>query len=49
MRDASGQAIVKGTFEPTFLYESLWCLAAAVVLVVLDRHVRFRRGQLIAL
>jgi len=49
VRDASGQAIVKGTFEPTFLYESMWCLAAAVVLVLLDRHVRFRRGQLIAL
>lgn len=36
-----------GTFHPTFLYESLWNLAAAAVLVwVLDRRLRFRGDQL---
>lgn len=33
------------TFHPTFLYEMLWCLAAAVVLVVLDRRFRLGFGQ----
>lgn len=33
-------------FHPTFLYESLWDLAMAGVLVVLDRRVRVRAGQL---
>ncbi len=38
-----------GTFHPTFLYESLWNLAAAAVLVwVLDRRLRFRGDQLFA-
>ena len=38
-----------GTFQPTFLYESLWCLAVAVAVLVLDRRVRFARGQVLAL
>lgn len=37
------------TFHPTFLYECLWCLSAFVVLIVLDRRLRFRHGQLVAL
>lgn len=37
------------TFQPTFLYESLWCLAIFGALVLLEHRFRFRRGQTIAL
>ncbi len=37
------------TFHPTFLYELLWNLAAAALLVVLDRRVRFTGGRAFAL
>ena len=34
------------TFQPTFLYESLWDLALAALLILAARHVRIRRGYL---
>lgn len=34
------------TFHPTFLYESLGCLAIAGLLVLVERRFRTRRGQL---
>ena len=37
------------TFHPTFLYEMLWNLAAAVVLVLLDRRLRLGHGKVFAL
>ena len=37
------------TFHPTFLYELVWCLAAAVVLVRLDRRFRLGHGKVFAL
>ena len=37
------------TFHPTFLYEMLWCLAAALVLVWLDRKFRLGHGKVFAL
>ncbi len=37
------------TFHPTFLYESLWCLAAFGVLILLDRRFRLGHGKVIAL
>ena len=37
------------TFQPTFLYESSWCLAIFGVLVVLERRFKFRKGQTMAL
>jgi prolipoprotein diacylglyceryl transferase len=40
---------VKGTFQPTFLYESLWCLLIALVLVRVDRRFSLARGQIGAL
>jgi prolipoprotein diacylglyceryl transferase len=49
VRDASGEAVVLGTFQPTFLYESLWCLLVALAILLLDRRVRFARGQVLAL
>jgi len=36
------------TFHPTFLYESLWCLAAFALLVWLDRRFRFGHGRALA-
>ena len=51
--DAAGRAVtgadgtpqVLGTFHPTFLYESLWCLASAAVIVWADRRWGLRHGQ----
>jgi phosphatidylglycerol---prolipoprotein diacylglyceryl transferase len=37
------------TFHPTFLYEALWCFAAAGVLLMVERVVRLRPGSLFAL
>ncbi len=37
------------TFHPTFLYEALWNLAAAGLLLLLDRRYRFRPPALFAL
>ncbi|MFT0848529.1 prolipoprotein diacylglyceryl transferase [Actinomycetaceae bacterium L2_0104] len=36
------------TFHPTFLYEALWCLAGAALLVALERKFRLYGGQLFA-
>ena len=33
-------------FHPTFLYELLWCVAAAFLLLYLDRKLKFRPMQL---
>lgn len=33
-------------FHPTFLYESLWNLAGVALLLLLDRHFKFRHGRL---
>ena len=37
------------TFHPTFLYEALWNLGAAALLLILDRRFRFRPPALFAL
>jgi prolipoprotein diacylglyceryl transferase len=37
------------TFQPTFLYESLWCLALGFALLWVDRRFKLARGQLFAL
>jgi phosphatidylglycerol---prolipoprotein diacylglyceryl transferase len=37
------------TFHPTFLYEALWCFAAAGVLLIVERRFRLRPGNLFAL
>lgn len=57
MNQATGQAMtgpdgspqVIGYFQPTFLYESLWCLAAASLLMFLDRKYRLGAGSVFAL
>ncbi len=37
------------TFQPTFLYESLWCIALGFALIAIDRKFTLARGQLFAL
>jgi len=37
------------TFHPTFLYESLWCLAIVGLLLLVERRFRLRPGRLFAL
>jgi hypothetical protein len=37
-----------GTFQPTFLYESIWDLAVFGLLLLIERQVRLRRGYLFA-
>ena len=41
--------LAEETFHPTFLYESLWALAAFVVVVGLDRRLRLGQGRVVAL
>jgi prolipoprotein diacylglyceryl transferase len=47
--DASGQPVLLGTFHPTFLYELLWNLAAAVLVIWADRRFRLGHGRAFAL
>jgi len=47
-RDSAGHAIVLGYFHPTFLYEMLWNLAVAGVLLWADRRRLLGRGQVFA-
>ncbi|MBT2596407.1 prolipoprotein diacylglyceryl transferase [Arthrobacter sp. ISL-72] len=58
MNSVTGQAVtaadgtpeILGYFQPTFLYESLWCLAAATFLLMfLDRRYRPGAGSVFAL
>ena len=41
--------ITEPTFHPTFLYESLYCLAMLGVLLAVERRFRLRKGQAFAL
>ncbi len=49
LTDANGNPIVAGVFHPTFLYEAIFCLLLALLLVRLDRRFDLRRGQVFAL
>jgi prolipoprotein diacylglyceryl transferase len=44
-----GEALVLGTFHPTFLYELLWNLAAAVLVIWADKRFRLSHGRAFAL
>ena len=37
------------TFQPTFLYESLWCFAVFGLLLLVEHRYRLKRGQTFAL
>jgi len=47
--EIGGDPVVVGTFHPTFLYESLWCLGAAAVVVLAERRWHLGRGRVFAL
>jgi prolipoprotein diacylglyceryl transferase len=44
-----GTTNILGIFQPTFLYESLWCVLIALALVLVDRRFSLARGQIFAL
>jgi prolipoprotein diacylglyceryl transferase len=46
---ADGAPVLLGTFHPTFLYEMLWNLAAAALVVWADRRFRLSHGRAFAL
>ena len=47
--DSAGEPVVLGTFHPTFLYELLWNLAAAGLVIWADRRFRLGHGRAFAL
>ncbi|CAM5493860.1 prolipoprotein diacylglyceryl transferase 1 [Streptomyces spiroverticillatus] len=40
---------VPGTYHPTFLYESLWCIGVAVLVIWADRRFKLGHGRAFAL
>ena len=46
--DSAGHPVVKGYYQPTFLYEAFWCLSLAAFLLWLGRHRQLRAGQTFA-
>ncbi|WP_159766799.1 prolipoprotein diacylglyceryl transferase [Streptomyces sp. HM190] len=40
---------IPGTYHPTFLYESLWCIGVAVLVIWADRRFRLGHGRAFAL
>jgi prolipoprotein diacylglyceryl transferase len=46
---ADGAPVLLGTFHPTFLYEMLWNLAAAALVIWADRRFRLSHGRAFAL
>ncbi|MEW2432441.1 prolipoprotein diacylglyceryl transferase [Micromonospora sp. NPDC047644] len=50
LRDDAGQPILEpGLYQPTFLYELLWNLGVAALVLVLDRRFKLGRGRAFAL
>ncbi|SDP31915.1 prolipoprotein diacylglyceryl transferase [Arthrobacter sp. ok909] len=49
LTDASGAPVVLGYFQPTFLYESLWCVAVGFLILYLDRRFSLGAGSVFAL
>ena len=47
--DSSGTPVVLGYFQPTFLYESLWCLGVGLLLLYLDRRFSLGAGSIFSL
>lgn len=47
--DANGDAVVLGTFHPTFLYEFFWVMLLAAALLLIERRWSLARGQLFGL
>ncbi|GAB3984451.1 prolipoprotein diacylglyceryl transferase [Plantactinospora veratri] len=50
LRDDSGNPVLEpGLFHPTFLYEALWNVGVAGLVLLLDRRFKFGRGRAFAL
>ncbi|MBT8159508.1 MULTISPECIES: prolipoprotein diacylglyceryl transferase [Arthrobacter] len=49
MTDPSGAPVVLGYFQPTFLYESLWCVVVGLVLLYVDRRFALGAGSVFSL
>jgi prolipoprotein diacylglyceryl transferase len=49
VRDTAGDPVVIGTFHPAFLYECVWDLGTAGVLIWADRRWRLGHGRVFAL
>jgi len=47
--DADGSPIVQGTYHPTFLYELLWDLGVAALVIWADRRFKLSHGRAFAL
>ncbi len=47
--DPSGAPVVLGYFQPTFLYESLWCVAVGLLLLYVDRRFTLGAGSVFSL
>lgn len=47
--DASGAPVVLGTFQPTFLYELVFCVLLGTVLLLADRRWRLAPGRIFGL
>ncbi|MGO4859560.1 prolipoprotein diacylglyceryl transferase [Arthrobacter sp. 2MCAF14] len=47
--DPSGAPVVLGYFQPTFLYESLWCVVVGLVLLYVDRRFTLGAGSVFSL
>ncbi|PYI69808.1 prolipoprotein diacylglyceryl transferase [Arthrobacter livingstonensis] len=48
LTDASGHAVILGYYQPTFLYESLWCVVVGLALLALDRRYKLGAGSVFA-
>jgi prolipoprotein diacylglyceryl transferase len=49
VRDAAGHPVLLGIYQPTFLYESLWCIGVAIAVVLLERRFQLDRGRTFAM
>ncbi|WP_433282277.1 prolipoprotein diacylglyceryl transferase [Micromonospora sp. CA-244673] len=50
LRDDAGNPVLQpGLYHPTFLYEALWNIGVAALVVILDRKLRLGRGRAFAL
>ncbi|HST80165.1 MAG TPA: prolipoprotein diacylglyceryl transferase [Kineosporiaceae bacterium] len=49
VKNSAGDPVVLGTFQPAFLYESIWDLLTAVILIVADRRWKLGHGRVFAL
>jgi prolipoprotein diacylglyceryl transferase len=49
IKNAAGHPVVLGTFQPTFLYESVWDVLAAIAVILADRRWKLGHGRVFAL